>query len=164
MRKTTALIVIGLLLILSNPALAAGMFTNVETSTSQSIQQHHEPGKWLVVMMWASDCHICNQEAPEYVEFHTKHKSMDAKILGVSLDGAANKEDAEDFIWRHSINFENLIGSPQEVTGYYSELTGAAWVGTPTFLIFGPQGELRAKQVGGVPTHLIEQFMASNAE
>ena len=29
----------------------------------KSISDYAGKGKWLVVMIWASDCHICNQEA-----------------------------------------------------------------------------------------------------
>jgi len=48
------------------------------------------------------------------------------------------------------------------VMGYFQLLTGSRWVGTPTFLVFGPDGELMAKQAGAVPTDLIEQFIAAN--
>jgi hypothetical protein len=47
--------------------------------------------------------------------------------------------------------------------GWYTSVTGRQWVGTPTFLVYDPEGTLRAQQAGAVPTELIEQFIASNS-
>lgn len=121
-------------------------------------------GKWLVVMMWANDCHVCNQEAHQYVAFHEKHHKIDAQVLGISLDGERSKNEAKAFIARHKLNFPNIIGEPEEVAGIYEDLTGVNWFGTPTFLIYNPKGELRAQQVGAVPVNLIEDFMKKESK
>lgn len=119
-------------------------------------------GKWLVVMMWASDCHICNREAHEYVDFHLVHSDTDATVLGISLDGESRKKAAEKFIKKHSVDFPNLIAEPEYVSDMYKELTGQFFAGTPSFLIFNPAGELKAAQAGAVPTKLIEDFIKKN--
>ena len=36
------------------------------------------------------------------------------------------------------------------------------WIGTPSFLLFDPQGNLLAQQVGAVPPELIEEFIAKH--
>ena len=125
-----------------------------------TIDDFKNKGNWLIVMLWASDCHVCNQEAHEYVEFHNAHANKDAQMLGISLDGASTKAEAVKFIQKHKINFPNLIGEPEVVAQMYQNLTGNAWVGTPTFLVYGPDGELRGQQVGAVPTSTIESFIA----
>jgi len=129
-----------------------------------SIDNFSGEGKWLVVMLWASDCHICNMEAHQYVDFHFVHSDTDATVLGISLDGMANKVAAEEFIKKHNINFPNLIGEPEAVANLFFELTGVSWRGTPTFLIYSPKGKLMIQQIGAVPTDLIESFMASQKE
>jgi len=128
-----------------------------------TLDEYKGKGKWTIVMLWASDCHVCNQEANQYVAFHKKHKDKDATVLGISLDGEAKKIDAEGFLTEHSINFPNLIGEPIGVATIFRDLTGDIFRGTPTFLIYSPDGDLRAQQVGAVPTNLIEQFMVSEA-
>jgi len=130
---------------------------------TQNLDNFKGKGKWTIVMMWASDCHICNEEAHQYVAFHKKHQNKDAAVLGISLDGENKKDDARGFIKEHAINFPNLIGEPIYVAELYRDLTGDSFLGTPTFLIFSPDGNLRAQQVGAVPTDLIEQFMVSEA-
>jgi peroxiredoxin len=131
---------------------------------SHTLNDYKGKGKWTIVMMWASDCHVCNQEAHQYVDFHKKHQSTDATVLGISLDGAEKKTDAEGFLKKHNLNFPNLIGEPNDVAAVFSDLTGDSFRGTPTFLIFSPDGDLRAQQVGAVPTDLIEQFMVSETK
>ena len=125
----------------------------------KSISDFAGKGKWLVVMIWASDCHICNKEAHAYVDFHFAHADDTAQVLGISADGQAKKTDALRFIERHKVNFPNLIGEPADVARHFSELTGTYFVGTPTFLIYDPEGILKAQQAGAVPTELIENFI-----
>lgn len=142
--------------------ITAGLLKDFDGSF-HSLTEYTGQGKWTVVMMWASDCHACNAEAKQYVKFHKAHKDKDAEILGVSLDGVDKKGEALKFIQRHDVSFPNLIDEPQKVEQLYTSLTGQPWVGTPTFLVYSPSGELRAAQVGAVPTQIIESFMAKEA-
>ncbi|MDH5368519.1 MAG: TlpA family protein disulfide reductase [Gammaproteobacteria bacterium] len=128
----------------------------------QLLENYTGKGKWLIVMMWASDCHICNIEAHQYVDFHMIHSDNDATVLGISLDGDSQKKEARKFIKKHSIDFPNLIAEPEYVSNLYRELTGQIFAGTPSFLIFSPDGELKAAQAGAVPTILIEEFIKKN--
>lgn len=124
-----------------------------------AIENYAGKGKWLVVMLWASDCHVCNQEVHQYTAFHKKHADKDAVVLGVSLDGAEKKKDAIAFLSRHKVNFPSLIGEPEVVAGMYQDLTGSQWVGTPTFMVYTPHGELIGAQVGAIPPATIESFI-----
>ena len=121
-------------------------------------------GKWTVVMFWASDCRVCNAEIGQYTQFNDDHKDKDASILGVSLDGQSRLDAARDFIKRHAVTFPNLVGEPDEIADLYQTLTSSEWVGTPSFLIYNPKGELLAAQAGAVPTELIEKFIKDNRQ
>ncbi len=139
-------------------ALAQGPLQDF-SGKSRSIDEFTGKGKWTVVMIWASDCHVCNHEAHNYIDFHFVHSDKDATVLGISIDGRAGKANAEAFINRHQVNFPNLIGDAVAVADWFTGLTGAPWIGTPTFLIYAPDGVLKAQQVGAVPTPIIEDFM-----
>ena len=115
-------------------------------------------------MIWASDCHICNREAHAYVDFHFKHEEGNAQVLGISIDGQMKKKAAELFIKRHEINFPNLITEPEKVAAWFEKLTGQNWMGTPTMLLYSPDGELRVQQIGAVPLELVEKFIEREAE
>ncbi len=127
------------------------------------IQDYLTGDKWLVVMIWESHCPICNREAYQYVDFHEFHKDTDATVLGISIDGAAKKADAEDFIKRHSVTFPNLLGEVMDVMTLYTDLTDEFFRGTPTILVFSPQGTLMARETGAVPTQVIEDFIKQNS-
>lgn len=129
----------------------------------QKIENFTGKGKWTVVMFWASDCHVCNAEVEQYIQFHRAHKDTNASILGITLDGQSKREAARGFVTRHAVTFPNLIGEPEEVADQFQTLTGTAWVGTPTFLVYNPKGELKAAQPGAVPAELIEQFIKENS-
>lgn len=141
--------------------VSAASFLKGFDGTIHTLDEYTGQGKWAVVMIWASDCHACNAEAKEYVKFHKAHKDKDAFMLGISMDGREKKDEAVKFIDRHGVSFENLIEEPENVARMYTDLTGRPWVGTPTFLLFSPGGELKAAQVGAVPTNIIESFIAS---
>ncbi len=125
----------------------------------KDISDYSGKGKWLVVMIWASDCRVCNKEAHAYVDFHFVHSDDDAQVLGISIDGQAKMAEAQKFIERHKINFPNLIGEPAVVANLFTQLTGTHFAGTPAFLFYDPKGELRAQQLGAVPIELIEDFI-----
>lgn len=157
-QKLTLLSLLGLLF-LSAPVSAEMKGFEDFSGKPQVLENYLGKGKWLIVMMWASDCHICNREAHQYVDFHMIHSDTDATVLGISLDGASRKKAAEKFIKRHSVDFPNLIAESEFVANYYRTATGQFFAGTPTFLIYSPDGELKAAQAGAVPTSLIEEFI-----
>ena len=128
----------------------------------RTIESFTGDGKWLVVMIWAHDCHVCNIEAEGYAQFHEAHKDEDARMLGISLDGLAKKAEAKAFVERHSLPFPNLIGEPAAVMLHYMMLTESSFLGTPTLLMYNPEGKLMAAQAGAVPVESIERFIAQN--
>jgi peroxiredoxin len=156
-------------LLLKVPSIAAALLFAVTATAAEkfddfqgnqkSIADYAGKGKWLVVMLWASDCQVCNQEAHHYIKFHQDHGDKDAQVLGISLDGAASKHEATEFLKRHNVPFSNLIGEPEKVASMYQELTGDSWVGTPSFMVYTPRGELLGAQAGAVPVSIIESFI-----
>jgi len=128
----------------------------------QKMDDYIGKGQWTVVMLWASYCHVCNQEVHEYQAFHDKYKGKNAQVIGISLDGQIDLAKGEGFIKRHQVKFPNLIDEPEIIATRYFELTGSVWGGTPTFLIYSPKGELLAQQVGAVPVPIIEKFIQDN--
>lgn len=155
---TKSLILAFALSCLATPALADNGLQSFDAQ-AQSLKKYTGNGKWLVVMLWASDCHVCNQEAQQYVNFHKKHANKDATLLGISLDGAAKQKEAEAFLQRHKLNFPNLIAEAGDIAQMYQELTGSPWIGTPSFMVYTPAGELLGAQAGAVPPTVIEGFI-----
>ena len=150
------------LLILFLPAVASAANLERLQPGADALASYTGDGKWLVVMLWASNCVACNREAHQYVDFHEFHEDSDARVLGISLDGN-DQAAAQGFIDKHDVSFPNLITDFASGGQLFTRLSGKPFYGTPAFLVFDPQGELRAQQVGAVPAESIEQFIADNS-
>jgi len=141
-------------------ALAAGpdvVLKNLE-GQARNVNEFIGKGKWVVVAIWHSDCPICKRDIHQMAFFHDAHKNKNAIVLGVSVDGYANKAKAQRFIDEHSLDFTNLTAEPEQIARF-----GAGkFVGTPTFYIYSPQGELAAKQVGPITQEDIERLIAKS--
>lgn len=124
------------------------------------LSDHTGQGKWLVVKFWASDCHVCAQETPSVTAFHERHRDDDAEVLGIALDGPDNMAAVRAFRERHGAGFPSLVMEAEAGWRLFQELTGQPWVGTPSYLIYGPDGQLLAQQVGAVPMAMVEDFIS----
>jgi peroxiredoxin len=152
-----------LLLVAFGAVSAEAPFLRDPAGAVHTLDEYTGQGKWTVVMMWASDCHVCNEEAAAYSDFHERHRDTDAAMLGLSLDGWEGREAAREFIRRHALPFPNLIVEPEKGAALYASLTRQPWIGTPTFLVYGPDGTLLAQVVGAVPVAIIEEFIREQA-
>lgn len=119
-------------------------------------------GKWLLVMLWATDCHICKEQKPEMSRFHDKHKDHDAEVLGIALDGMRAVDLVKDYLDAHQPSFPNYVGEFAIVASHYFVLAEENLRGTPTYLLFNPDGELVANNPGPLRVEALEQFIARN--
>lgn len=150
------------LMLLAQPFALATDFRQLNDLSPAAVEDYRMPGQWLIVVMWASDCSVCNREAHAYQDFHFTHSDHDASVLGISLDGHTRLEEARAFVSRHGVEHPNLIGEPAVVAAFYEAATGTPWIGTPSILVYSPGGELAAGQAGAVPVILIERLIASH--
>ena len=126
----------------------------------QNVNQYIGKGKWTVVVFWAHDCHICNLEISQMTFFHDDHAKKDATVLGISMDGFKQVEKSKAFIERHELNFPNLLIEVNRTE--FRKFGGGGYVGTPTFYLYNPAGELLAKNIGPVSPEDLEKFIQSN--
>lgn len=141
----------------STPAALGGLKTL--DGQEALLADHVGNGKWLLVMIWASDCVICNKEMPQLSDFHFEHSDELAEVIGVSLDGYDNRADAQAFLDRHEPSFPNYVGEMITVAFGYQAMTGEQLYGTPSFLLFTPDGELVANNAGPVSAEALLRFI-----
>lgn len=126
-----------------------------------NVNQFIGKGKWTVVMFWAHNCPICNQEVEQMTFFQDDHRDKDATVLGISMDGFDQVEKSKAFIKRHDLNFPNML--IELSSKEFNKFGGGRYVGTPTFYLYNPAGELVAKNIGPVSPEDIEKFIKPNA-
>lgn len=147
-----------MLLLLSSNAFA---FTDID-GKKDSINNHIGKGKWTILEVWESGCVACRMHMPEMVAFDGKLKN--ARLLGVSLDGQDGISDAEDFIAEYDVEFPTLITNYIEMNIWMQQSIGESLVGTPTFVLFDPEGMVVAAQPGIVSVDSLEKFITQNSK
>jgi peroxiredoxin len=119
--------------------------------------------RWTVVAVWSVDCPICQREIHHMAFFHDEHAKKEATVLGVSIDGFADRARIKRFIDEHALNFPNLIGTRQDIARF----GGGPFKGTPTYLFFSPNGQLVAHRLGAITQdeaeRIIGQFSAGGS-
>jgi len=126
-----------------------------------NVNEYIGKGKWVAVVVWAHNCPVCNAEIYQMTFFHDEHYKKDAIVLGVSIDGDAKHDEAVAFVKRHDLNFPNLLAEPlQEVLDGFG---AGPFIGTPTYYIYSPKGDLVAQRIGPTTQEQIEEIMAANA-
>ncbi|MDH3712740.1 MAG: TlpA family protein disulfide reductase [Gammaproteobacteria bacterium] len=129
--------------------------------TTATLEQFRGRGKWLVVKIWASNCHVCNETAHEMVSL-SNHRGHDMQIVGIAVDANGNRPGVLAFIERHALNYPVLFDDGQGTAYIYRRDVQQDWGGwTPTYLIYSPQGDLVARNIGAVAESDVVQFVDS---
>ncbi len=116
--------------------------------------------KWTVFEVWASDCPAC-PDAVFYMKNLKQRYSHKVKLIGISVDGDhgdKGKTMAEAFITRHQLTFPTLLGRTVEVDNFLYNYNEDLY-GTPSLLIFDPEGALRGIEVGAIISQDVIDFI-----
>lgn len=117
-------------------------------------------GKWLLVMIWATDCLICKAQKPLISAFHEAHRDVDARVVGIAMDGPAARDTVRNYLAEHPVSFDNYVVDPLRLAGDYAVLVQEPLRGTPTYLLFGPDGYIRGNNPGALKIEALERFIA----
>lgn len=116
-------------------------------------------GQWTVVMFWATDCMICKQQEPLISAFHEKRKASNAKVIGIAIDGMEKKELVKNHLKTNPTSYPNYIGSLEMIGLNYQNITEESFRGTPTYLVFSPEGKLVGQNAGPMRLEALENFI-----
>lgn len=129
--------------------------------TPINLDDHIGNDKWTLVMFWAHHCGVCKAEFPTISEFHSARDDVD--VVGISIDGGEDKHLAVEFLEATNPSFTSYITSLTLVAYNYQALTQEEFRGTPTFLLFTPDGELMGNNPGKVSIEALEKFINKNS-
>ncbi len=120
-------------------------------------------GKWTLVMFWQVECSVCRQQEPIISEFHEKYSEKNAEVIGISIDGMERIDDVKDFLGSRDLSYPNFVGDLGMMAFNYQAITEVPFRGTPTYLLFSPEGELLGDNPGPVRMEALENFIASRS-
>lgn len=160
LRLKKAIILVSLVFAVSFPVMAVMLEGFVDfDGQPAAVENIFSNERWIVVMIWSHTCPICAREMSTQSAFHEQHREGDIAVLGISLDGQSDMFEAWAFSEEHSVSFPNVLAEPQSVAKFFYETSGRSLKGTPTFMIFGPNRELKAVQSGAAAPEVIERFI-----
>ncbi len=110
-------------------------------------------GKWVIVNYWATWCPPCQEEIPDLVAFHERHRGKDAVVLGVNYEDIG-AEQLKDFVDSFMITYPILRADPDPATPL------GPIPGLPTTYIIAPDGSPVARQVGPVTGEQLDEYIA----
>ena len=110
-------------------------------------------GKWVIVNYWATWCPPCQEEIPDLVDFHERHKDTDAVVLGVNFEDIGS-EQLGAFVDSFMITYPVLRSEP------LAETPLGPIPGLPTTYIIAPDGSAVARQVGPVTGKQLDDYIA----
>ena len=117
-----------------------------------SIQQLSDfRGKWVVVNYWATWCPPCIEEMPELQAFHDANVGR-AIVIGINTE-VVSRDRILEFLDDYFITYPVFTSPPL----FESELGSIP--GLPTTFLISPQGNVEARQVGGVTREMIKKFI-----
>jgi glutathione peroxidase-family protein len=104
-------------------------------------------GRVVLIDMFWSKCHHCEEHAPHIVEIYNQYRNRGFTVLGLATDRKEKKEDVDStkaFVAKAKINYP--VGFlTTEVTAYYMDSHDH---GVPQMVLFGPDGKMAKRQVG----------------
>jgi thiol-disulfide isomerase/thioredoxin len=117
-------------------------------------------GKWVVFNIWGPGCPPCASEMPELQNLHDAHKDKDLIVVGMALDfpsfGYANRKEVQAFVDDNFITFPIVLGDHTTI----ESMGGGYLQGTPTTLVYNPDGKLVGMQLGEINQQVVEDFIA----
>jgi len=124
-----------------------------------TINEHIGKGRWSLVVIWASNCHVCASEMPRFGAYYSSAPDPKFSILGVALDGYARKKTIVETMARWNMGFPSLVADMPALQWSGRKLCTSSHYGTPIFALFGPSGQLRKLDVGPVWISELENFI-----
>jgi len=146
-----------LLALLSGVALAEPIAYSLPDLQGKMHSLADYKGKWVIVNYWATWCPPCQEEIPDLVDFHDRHKNIDAVVLGINFEHIGAKQ-LDTFVDSFLISYPVLRSEPEPSTPL------GPIPGLPTTYIIAPDGTPVARQVGPVTSKQLDDYINKKAK
>ena len=114
---------------------------------------------WTLLMVWTTYCGECAKQYDKISAFHQSNKKSRLRVLGVSLDGLNQGTKVRQYALSKNHTFPSILAESESFSNKYTELTGAPFTGTPTYLLFDRGQSIQAYMDGPISIDALERFI-----
>ena len=114
---------------------------------------------WTLVMVWTTYCGECAKQYDKISAFHQSNKKSRLRVLGVSLDGLNQRTKVRQYALSKNHTFPSVLAESESFSNKYTELTGAPFTGTPTYMLFDRVQSIQAYMDGPISIDALERFI-----
>lgn len=100
-------------------------------------------GRWTVVMLWQLNCVPCEQQKPAVEAFHDRHKSSNAHVVGLVMDGHEYIPQIQQFMSKKPTAFPSLVVFGDVFDDQIKSETGKHFPAAPGYIVYSPEGEIK---------------------
>ena len=101
-------------------------------------------GSPVLLNLWATWCTPCRKETPYLQRLHERFGGRGLKVVGVSVDSRAAREDVDDFVAEFGVTYA-ILHDPQ-----MASMDVFRVLGLPATYLIGSDGVIRWKRMGEV--------------
>jgi peroxiredoxin len=106
--------------------------------------------KLLLVNLWATWCGPCVAELPEFVTMNRMYRGRDFRLVTISLDDLAKKDDALRVLKENHVAASNFVLSVDD-RDKFAEALDREWPGpVPYTLLIAPGGKVIYRKTGAI--------------
>lgn len=122
---------------------------------------------WLLIKLWSVDCGVCRQQVPVVSKIYANamaasdanEESYTLTVLGISIDSVDRKKEVEQYIKAQAPAYPNWRGEYFSLAQWFKTVALEDFRGTPTYLLFDPEGGLAAVQTSILKLDSIDKFI-----
>jgi len=111
--------------------------------------------QWTLVQLWTLDCAVCERQKPVLSQLNKDYNEL--TVVGLSLDGLGNAESVRERLASKLPSFDNYIAELSSVKLQLQNTFKSEYVGTPTYILYAPNGKLVAVQPGPIDLNSLPQ-------
>jgi len=128
----------------TEPAVARPPDFELPTLDGGSVRLSDHLGKQVVLLdFWATFCKPCLRAMPELEKVYQKHRERGLLVLGISIDGAGQRDEVRAEVAKLGVTFPILLDQETRVVALYNPRSSA-----PYSVLIGRDGRVVRKQEG----------------
>lgn len=147
--------------------------SNDKVEAEQAVKLNHDENsnQWFLVKLWSVDCGICRAQVPVVSKLHDdglvnstpSEEGLEGyrlSVLGVAIDSKSRNTEVVRYLKKSQPSYPNVIADGGVIALWFGTLTQETFRGTPTYLLFDPDGELAAIQTSILKPDSLDKFIS----